>query len=146
MKKALAMILSLVFVLTGVGVAFAIAAPGGETPQTVSGLQEKMDALWLKNHFTEEEIAKMNQEYVDYQTNNFWESQLPFMEMSGRWHTESHDPEEELAWYLNFVRLDFNSAILATALTTDHYAYQYAEAGNFGYLFSSLRILGSAVC
>lgn len=128
MKKAIAVLLSLTIAATLTGT-MSMADTGAE----VEGLAERMDALFLKNCVSEEEIAQMNQQYIDSYTEAFWNMILPGLKNLGRMKTDSD--EEELAWWLNYYRLNFNDAVRVTCVNSLNYWEQYAQSGNFDYLF-----------
>jgi hypothetical protein len=111
--------------------------------ESVAGLQEKMDALWLKNNVSQAEIDEMNQQYEAQLYEQFWNanglgpSEWYWIQQSGKYRTESHTAEDEYQAYLGRSdKPDYDSAILTTRLNTSRYALQYANADSFDYLFS----------
>lgn len=127
-KKAVAILLCIILT-TGMG-STAIAS---DTEQ-VAGLREKLDALFIRNNFSEEEIAAMNQEYIDWFTERFWTGMLPGLKAMGMMQTKSD--EEEYVYRLNEAMIDYDDCVLKSFVTTLRYTNQYAQAGVFSYLFS----------
>lgn len=69
MKKIIAAVLCAALAFTLCGASFA---EPGAAPDSVAGLDERLDMLFIRNNFTEEEINTMNQEYIDWFTERFW--------------------------------------------------------------------------
>lgn len=143
MKKIIAAVLCAALAFTLCGASFA---EPGAAPDSVAGLDERLDMLFIRNNFTEEEINTMNQEYIDWFTERFWSGMLPGLKAMGTMKTDSD--EEEYIFRLNEANIDFDNCVLQTATATSRYAEQYAQAGSFDYLFSDCSYwpLGRSSC
>ena len=102
--------------------------------EEVEGLHEKLNALFIENNFSEEVFERLEKER-DERFNAGWDS---YYEGLCRSRTAKYDTEEEEYEYrYNSGKPDFNNGVLITLLSTCRYANQYAESGNFKYLFSN---------
>ena len=136
MKKIIAIILCIVIVLSAlIVVANEMLQPSEET-ETVAGLQEKMEALRMKNNFSQEELDGMVQQWKDWYTEIFY--QTPWeARKSLDWRWIKYDNEaEELAYRLETYKPDPEKGYLISCLITERYAEQYANNNHFDYLFS----------
>ena len=137
MKKIIAVILCIIIVLSALIVVANEMLQPSEEQGTVAGLQEKMDALWMKNNFNQEELDEMVQQWKDWYTEIFY--QTPWeARKSLDWRWIKYDNEaEELAYRLETYKPDPEKGFLASCLTTERYAEQYANDGHFNYLLNN---------
>ena len=136
MKKIIAVILCIIIVLSALIVVANEMLQPSEEQGTVAGLQEKMDALWMKNNFSQEELNEMVQQWKDWYTEIFY--QTPWeARKSLDWRWIKYDNEaEELAYRLETYKPDPEKGYLISCLITERYAEQYANNNHFGYLIS----------
>ena len=139
MKKILAYVLCLCLLTSAAIAAFSLSSRANQIGE-ITGLRESMDALWLKNHFTKEEMAEIAQLRIDVYTESFWAT--PFEK---RKEVELHimkypdNPEAELAHRLTMLEpLRVEDGIQGTLSNSRHLKYgnDYFQNGNFDYLFS----------
>lgn len=111
-----------------------------EEPQyEIAGLREKMDNLWLVNHFTQEELANVYQQVLDRYINNFWS--VPWEQRKQvEWRHIPQDMDADT--YLEGLLAKFNPGLENNLLLTRMnvfsmlYLNQYIQSGNFKYLLS----------
>ena len=137
MKKIVTFILCL-SLLTVVAVA-VLSGSTANNPNEITGLRESMDALWLKNHFTKEEMAEIAQLRTDYFIEDFWSVTWEERKEFDRYITYRDDPDAELAHRLAKIEpLRVEDGIRCALLNAPYlkYANDYFQSGNFDYLFS----------
>ena len=122
-------------IIIGIGaVLISISSIISVYAEEVEGLHEKLNALFIENNFSEEVFERLEKER-DERFNAGWDS---YYEGLCRSRTAKYDTEEEEYEYrYNSGKLDFNNGVLITILSTCRYANQYADNGNFKYLFSN---------
>lgn len=131
MKKTLSIILTIFMILISIEISvFA--------EQQVEGLHEKLNALFIKNNFTEEELQAMDKQVVD-EFNRTWSGYWKGWQKVGKYKTE----EMEYAYRLNYIRPDFEYGILVTMLSNNYlskkYSKQYSSNNVFGYIFDNFN-------
>lgn len=111
-----------------------------EEPQyEIAGLREKMDNLWLVNHFTQEELDDIFQQVVDRYVENFWS--VPWeqrKQVEWRHIPPDMDADTYLAGLLANIEPEFENHLLLTRMNVFSMLYlnQYIQSGNFKYLLS----------
>lgn len=100
----------------------------------VEGLHEKLNELFIENHFTEEEIANIKSEWMEYFEDSFWNEILPSLKALGKMETESD--EQEYEYWLNFRMPDFSRGVCVSIVQTNKYMAQYGAENKLNYLFS----------
>jgi hypothetical protein len=120
---------------------FAMLTPNVALANTnsVAGFKEKMDALFMKNVLSTEQIDLLQQKSEAERTSYFWEADVHLATDRGEWLSETHNLNEELEYFLAKYQPDFDSGILVSELCTLRYADQYASASKFEYLFNGMN-------
>lgn len=153
MKKGLILVLIASIMVSAVGI-WAVYANNQTENNTqtnsITGLQEKMDALWLTNVVDQETQDRMLQNALD-SFNAGWPQWLETTKMLGKMEGKTDEEMYEYQW--NYVKPKFENGLLVTCLNTveqnssyrflDTYRFkymlQYAQQNKFRYLFSSNR-------
>jgi len=129
MKKVIALVVCLVFA--------AITISANNSINSIEGLQEKMDNLWLINHFTQEQMNGIVEQLRDGYIEHFWS--MPWETRIGyEWRDIQYpdDPEAELAHRLEKFLVEPEKGLRVTQLHyVFKYANQYAQTDNFEYSF-----------
>ena len=128
MKKILIAVIS--------SVIFAMLNAAAVSAEEVEGLSEKIDALIMENHFTQEQFEEMDRQYIEDFDYRFWNVYLKPTKILGRMHKDSD--EEEYEYCLNRDRPDYSYGILMTK-GGNKYAKQYAQNGLLGYLIDETQ-------
>ena len=128
MKKILIAVIS--------SVVFAMLNAAAVSAEEVDGLSEKIDALIMANHFTQEQFEEMDRQYIEDFDYRFWNVYLKPTKILGRMHKDSD--EEEYEYCLNRDRPDYSYGILMTK-AGNKYAKQYAQNGLLGYLIDETQ-------
>jgi hypothetical protein len=131
MKKMFAFVLCFVLAISLAGTTFT------DTEVQVAGLAERLNALWLRNNFTQAQIEEMDRQYLEW-FNEGWEGLLKGLKATGKMEYRDDD-EKEYQYRLELARLDYDTGLLVSLLNNRRYAKQYAESGSFSYLFADKK-------
>ena len=99
----------------------------------IKGLDENLDELLMRNYFTEEEIAEIDNKYKAYRSEYLLNEYIPLRQSVNKMETDS--VEEEYALLMGRGNLDYDSALRVSNLTNFVYGDQYAKESCFDYLF-----------
>ena len=128
MKKIISVVLCTVIAILNISVvSFA------ENTE-VEGLHEKMNALFIENNFTQEELKNMENNWEESFADFFWGYYLTSLKALCKMETESD--EEEYEYWRNFNMPDFTKGVHISIRYTNQYMEQYAESNVLDYLFS----------
>lgn len=131
--KQIKKILAIAMVVLMTGALWVTASAEGE----VEGLQENLDELQMKNYFTEEEIAQIEQEYMAYLSEDLLNRYIPARQALQKMEADS--VEEEYTLLMEQAKLNFADGLRASHIANYTYGDQYAKAGCFEYLFSGIE-------
>lgn len=127
MRKVLLVLLSITLLFgTNSGVAFA------ETE--IKGLEENLDELLMRNYFTQEELAEMEKEYMEFYSEFALNTIIPGRQEMGKMQT--NNVEEEYVLIMEQEKATFNDGLRVSNFLNYSYGDQYAKGGCFKYLFS----------
>ena len=101
----------------------------------IEGFDEKWSALFMKNHFTQDQIAEMEREYKEW-FDDEWENYLDNLKRASKVKYRDDDEKEYEYRWAQF-KLDFYSGIWVTPLKTYRYMQSYSQNNCFNYLFSN---------
>ncbi len=102
---------------------------------TIEGLTECWETLWMKNYFTEEQMEDMVQQQQQAFTDSFFS--YPWSITQTMWGVSGLNQEETLAYHLEMEKPNPNEGLRVYMLETDFkYAKQYHQAKNLKYLIS----------
>ena len=124
MKKII--LILLIILINTIGVS-------AKAEEKVEGLKECIDSLFMTNYFSEEEIAQMDKEYMEYYSDYLLNNYLPARKYLGRLKTGSIEEDYELE--MKEGELDFDNAIKVSQLYLRAYAQTYAQNGKLEQLF-----------
>ena len=100
----------------------------------IEGLHEKLNALFIENNFTQEELKNMENNWEESFADFFWGYYLTSLKALCKMETESD--EEEYEYWRNFNMPDFTKGVHINIRRTNKYMAQYAESNVLDYLFS----------
>ena len=123
MKKILIAVIS--------SVIFAMLNAAAVSAEEVDGLSEKIDALIMENHFTQEQFEEMDKQYLRDYDDWFWNEYLEPTKQLGKMNMSSD--EEEYEYCLERNRPNYKYGVLVTDIS-NKYAQQYSRNNVFSYL------------
>lgn len=138
MKRILSAVMCAALLLTSV----CAADTNTYADDEVEGLHEKLSALFMENYFTEEEFEEINNKYLQDFSEYLLNEHLPARQQLGKMETGSMEEEYALEMEEARTLLDYSNGMRVSLLATRKYTEQYAETGNFSYLFSGDEFWG----
>ncbi|MBO4896731.1 MAG: S-layer homology domain-containing protein [Clostridia bacterium] len=132
MRKITALILSIIIFSLG---AVSVTADGNN----IEGLKECMDALWMKNYYTEKQFAEMREKRKAEYTDEFWRTPWETRRnLEWRYIKYPDDAEAELSYRIETRMPDPDDSLWVTWLNDPdmNYCNVYAQNGVFDYIFS----------
>ena len=133
MKKIISTILSIL--ITFISIQTTIFAE----EQQVEGLHEKLNTLFIKNNFTEEQLTNMKQQIID-DFDERWDGRWKGLKALGK--NKSNNEKLEYEYRLNEIMPDFDYSFLITLLKEnallEKYPTQYIKKYTVGKIFNYL--------
>lgn len=127
MKKLLSVLMAMML-FVGTISATVFAEP------EIKGLEENLDELLIRNYFTQEELAKMENEYMEYYSEFAYNTIIPGRREMGKMETGSVEEEHDLI--MEQVKINIENGLRVSHFLNGVYSDQYAREGCFEYLFS----------
>lgn len=134
MKKIISFVLCMCFLLSSITVVTS------EENSGISGLQENLDKLWMKNNFTPEQMDNMIEQWKQAFTKEFMRIEWDrWQDMSSQYNPNiiNATQDEELSTQINLQKPIPEQGLRVTNLNgSAKYMSEYAQHGEFEYKFS----------
>lgn len=130
MKKLLSILLL-------VTLSFGVISATAFAETEIKGLEENLDELLMRNYFTQEELAEMEKEYMEFYSEFAYSTIIPRRQEMQKMETESVEEEHELI--MELVKINIQNGLRVSYFSNGVYSAQYAQSGCFGYLFSEIE-------
>ena len=104
--------------------------------EEVEGLTEKIDALIMEKNFTQDQLKRIDEQYLRDYDDWFWNRYLEPAKQLGKMNTDSD--EEEYEYCLERNRPNYKYGVLVTEVG-NKYAQQYSENNVFSYLLDERK-------
>ncbi len=126
MKKILLLLLSIALSFNVISTTFA--------EREIKGLEENLNELLMRNHFTQEELSEMEKEYMEYTSEYLLNTYIPLRQELRKMETGS--VEEEYKLLMEQLKINIANGLKISHFSNGVYSDQYAQEGCFEYLFS----------
>lgn len=101
----------------------------------IIGLDENLNELLMRNYFTQEELAEMEKEYMEYYSDLAINELIPDRQEMIKMQTGSVEEEYELI--MEQAKVNFTGGLRVSNFLDYSYVDQYANVGCFEYLFNT---------